>query len=149
MSLGSTEDLEANGDRNSDGRCSLLPAGQEKGRKVSTHVLPAGCFDQQRTHLAVVGGQECGAFQAVTVKNPASDEQGCPLVPFSESLRSGHPVGQYGGSLHRILDQIDGRESPSDPVEFIGLVEPFVLSTHNVVDRHHEADSRSIQWSCR
>jgi hypothetical protein len=106
-------------------------------------------FDQQRTHLTIVRGQEGSTFQAVSVKNPAGHEQRCSLVPFSEGLRSGHPECQYGGSLDRILDPIDGCESTSDPVEFIGLVEPLVLSTHDVVYRHHEADRRSIQWSCR
>ena len=82
-------------------------------------------------------------------QEPSEPRATLSVVPLTEGLGSGHPVSQYGGSRDRILDQIDGCKSTIDPVEFIGLVEPLVLSTYNVVDRQHEADSRSIQWSCR
>ena len=127
----------------------MLSARRQERDKISTDVLTACRFDQQRTHLTVVRGKEVCAFQAVSVKDPASHEQRRPLIPFSEGLRSGHPVSQYGGGLDGVLDQIDGCESTSDPVEFIGFVEPLVLLAYNVVDRNHEVDGRSIQWSCR
>lgn len=130
-------------------RSSLLSAGREKRDKVGTDVLATGRPDQQRTYLLIVRGHEGGAFQAVSVKNPTSHEQRGALISFSEGLRSGYPEGQYGRSLDRIFDPFDGCQSTGHPVEFIGFVEPLVITTYNVVDRHHEADSRPIQWSCR
>lgn len=124
---------------------------------TTSKYLDDGVFDidaRSRLHekiaqYTIVGRYDLLTVDPVAIEQPLRQQQGSALVSLSKTLRPSDAVRENGRGVDRVIDLIDGRKRPLNPVEIVRLIEPLVNITNGAVEGDGNRDGRAPQCSRR
>jgi hypothetical protein len=108
------------------GRGSLRQHPDQTAR-VLTAVSRGGSNEQVGDH-AILGWNNHGAISAIVIENPSCQKKRGSLVCFTEYLSSRYAKCQ-DRRVDTFLYAVYRRERPTQSIQIIGFIEPFVLAS--------------------